>query len=233
MPGHPDYQNYANWRGPLIASNTAWPLTQANPFTASAVVTNYASLCLDITTVNTQGANVNLTYYTDSAHTVAVGSQSWDISPNVELSVMVPVLGNFVILTITTVNPGAGNVSVLCFPTNTPVVSARYQHVGAHQHGTAVSVLALSTQQFVMPRIVEGPMTFFYRDRTTSNKLSFALFLANNDGSAGDRLYFDGPPATVQTVQLLGHNQPMLFQCNNTDTVTAHTFDFSWTVDGR
>jgi hypothetical protein len=233
VPGHPDYQNYANWRGPLIASNAAFALTAANPFNASAVVTNYASLCLDVTTVNTQGANVALTYFTDAGATVQVGSQSWDLMANVELSVMVPVLGNFVKLAITTVNPGAGNVSVVCFPTNTPVLSARYQHVGAHQHGTAVTVLASSTQQFVMPRIVEGPMTLFYRDRVVSNKLSFALFLANNDGSAGDRLYFDGPPATVQTVSLLGHNQPMLFQCNNTDAVTAHTFDFSWTVDGR
>src|SRR5712691_5421853 len=104
MPGYPDDQDYADWRGPLTAAQQ-FTVTIATPVTISDNITNFGSLLIRCT-APVGGVSVILQFFTDSTLATQVGSMSWTVSGGALLLSVVPALGNFYTIQLTTSQAG-------------------------------------------------------------------------------------------------------------------------------
>lgn len=231
--GHPDWQAYANWRGPIIAAVAGFNLSAANPFHTEAVITNFATLFLNVGQPGAAGCQAKVTFYTDSTKTVTVTSSTWTLNTNCDLRCQIPALGNYMALDVTSSSVAAFPVTIFCLPSNLPVGSTRYTPALASVTGTAVSIPASGTRTDYLPHIAEGPVYAFMKDRVASGKLDFRVYLVNADATINDRLFAADGPITVITANLLGAKNGLATQIVNNDAVNAHTADFALIADGR
>src|SRR5216683_755926 len=111
MPGHPDGQSYALWRGNALLSAQE-TVTNIAPFALDAIVTNFASLMVHVQAAANNGGAVTSQFYDDAAHTKFAGQFSWQLW-NCDLQATIPILGNYLHFTITTAN--AGNQVFTCY----------------------------------------------------------------------------------------------------------------------
>src|SRR5579864_5313138 len=100
--GHPDGQNYAIWRGPDFLASANFLLSSGNPFMAQGLITNYASLCINFACNVPNGATVVAQWFTDATEAIPIGSMTWLVPNGYALRVIVPGVGNFVTVSITT-----------------------------------------------------------------------------------------------------------------------------------
>lgn len=233
--GHPDFQSYANWRGPIIASQTAFPLSPANPFHVETVVTNYASLFLRVTGAAFNGipALIVCMFYTDSTKAIQLDSFVWQTTFNAELSVLVPVLGNYMTLDITTTTAGPTNTRITCIPQNLAPTSCSYTPAGSEAIGQNVLVAASTELDAIMPVIREGRISAYVRDTAGSAKFNINLNELDQTGAVISEFASLPLLAAPATIEALGGTNPIRLRIFNTDGAAGHTVNYRLIGDGR
>jgi hypothetical protein len=229
---YPDYQGYANWRGPDLDATDHWALTASNPFSQAGYLTNYQSLMVSILPNGNEGGTLTLNWHTDATLAVGVHEDTWNIPSGVELAMMTPILSNYLTATVTTTSAVSGDTRIVIIPNNVAIPSTRYYAPANTLCKNALNCPASSSAFQVLPQISEGPAFLSFFDITSSTHLSAGIYLVNQDGTIGDYLFLIPAPVTAARQQFNAPAEGIAFQVNNGDTA-GHTYSFSVTVDGR
>ncbi len=115
--GYPDYQDYPNWRG-LVYEQTNGEITSGAPLVVSEYVTNYASTYIFASAAGIHGITVQIDFYTDSTETYHVASWSYTVPSGSQAPILVPNLGNYIVVTVTTSSALATTITVVIAPSN-------------------------------------------------------------------------------------------------------------------
>jgi hypothetical protein len=233
VTGHPDDQAYASWRGPDFAAAGGFPLSNANPFTTQGFITNFASLALFCNISSPGGVQVSVNFYTDDTMAISVGGFSWAVPFGVLLHVIVPGLGNFVKVTITTTDLPVHNANIAVYPTNTPVAVAAYQGAGDYVQGFNVSVPASATVTALLPYVAGGAGYVFLADRNSTGHLTGRVVTVKADGTSQARLVDWNTLASFQSQEFAAPEQSIRVEVDNTDGAAAHTVNYFCSVGGR
>lgn len=228
----PDYQSYGNWRAPDIAAETAWPLSAAHPFLVTGYVVNYASLMVNVFTAPADGMTVGIEFWTDNTATVNVGTFQYTLAASQALNVMLPALGNYCEILMSTTNPATTDVNIAVVPTSTAPSSPAYVQDQNFVTNADVSIPASTAVIEILPWVSAGEGHVFCKDITGSGKLLFQVITLTAAGAKSSILQEFDVPVTVAQVDLSVPAAPLGLLIDNTDTV-AHTAGYYFGVDGR
>lgn len=219
--GHPDFQDYAQWRGPFLI-NTAWTCNNASPFTAEQIVTNFASVYLSITQTSGTGVTVFCQFYSDSSFTFLVGQKAWILNPNLPLNVMVPAMGNYCKLVIQTSQAAAAGGTVLFAPTNIIIGKVTYPQLTLTKEANNQTVGAGVTMPFPVIGIQEGPGILYVNPRTGGSTQVITLDSLNEAGNVQYHIV-QFPAITVPTtINFIATPTPMVINIDNTGAGAAN-----------
>lgn len=233
MPGHPDGQNYAIWRGPDFFASSAQHVDSATPIVAQGLVTSYASLVVNANSAITGGITVTADWYTDATFAIRTVRQQWDLPTLMNLDAILPCLGNFVQVVISTTSVAGGSIPASIYPTNTPVDAPRYVSTKNILGGNAVVVPAATTLEFTLPAIGAGKGHVYFEDVTASTKLTAKVATLKID-STQDRPLVNIPnPVTSFQSDFNAPDLPVGIFIANGDGVAAHNCNYSLHIDGR
>lgn len=219
--GHPDFQDYAQWRGPFLI-NTAWNCSSGTPFTAEQVATNFGAIYLSITQTSGTGVTVFCQFYSDSSFTFLVGQKAWILNPNLPLNAIVPALGNYCKLVIQTSQPAAAAGTVLFAPTNIPVGKVTYPQLTLTKEANNQTVAATSSTPFPVIGIQEGPGILYVNPRTAGSTQVITLDSLNEAGNVQYHIA-QFPAITVPSqINFIGTPTPMVVTIQNTGAGAAN-----------
>jgi hypothetical protein len=229
---HPDWQDYVNWRGPNLGSNFTFPLSSTNEFTAQGYVTNYQAIIVNVAGEPANGCSIELAYYTDDTLALFMGNQNWQIAFNQTVFATVPVLGNYVVITVSTATVATTDTSICFTPSNTPAQSTRYNSETNYIQGESVNIPASSSIGPYLQNHTEGPGYVWVRDDSTSGKLNVDLRIFNQLGVGAGRISRWETGITDIYQSFIAPKAPLGLVISNTDTV-AHLCSYYLAVDGR
>lgn len=233
--GYPDDQAYPNVVGPSIADVPAFSLSAATPFSASGYITNFGSARVRCKIPSAgNGAVATVTYYADASLADQLGSYSWTFGQGAELSAIVPNLGNFVVIGVTTTIGPAFNCQIQLTPLTVAVHRVEYPVTGNEAVVTNHSIGAGNTFVVSMPFVVEGNAHVFVYPHDASGKVNAEVDELHQDGTVAHKIVgHDGALPTAEwDLDFQATNGILQLALTNTDTV-GHTVDACLVVTGR
>lgn len=180
--GHPDFQQYAQWRGPAIVAETA-SVTTASPLTESAYVSSWASLQLMVSAPAGEGVAVNLSYYSDSTMAFLAAQHNWQVWAS-QLQVLVPVRAPYAVLTVSTRNAGTMTPTVYLAPTNVPAAKEVYPGGFGEVSSEFATIAASGSLIQLLPQVMTGYMTLMYRAFDASSSVSMTIDELDDTGTS-------------------------------------------------
>lgn len=235
-PGHPDWQDITQATGTPLADQPAFSLSSTNPFAASGWISSWPSMRIRVApSGSSQGCTVTLTYSLDAAGAHPTGSYQWIVAAPAVLAVIVPNLGPFVTLSITTTTGTAFNTAIQLMPLLAACASPRYMAVGNEVHFVNQSVAASATVSALLPFVAEGPGQWTLYPRDATGKLNGLVWEVGQGGGQSVKVdEVDGilPTAPVNR-PVYGASQGLGLFVTNTDGTSAHSFDARLIIDGR
>jgi hypothetical protein len=233
VTGHPDDQAYASWRGPDFAASSGFPLSNGNPFQTQGFITNFASFAIFCAPTNPGGATVVVNFYTDDTLTIPVGGFSWAVPNGTLLHNVIPGLGNFVVIHITTTDAAANTMQIAVYPTNTPVGAPSYSGPANYVQGFNVNVAASSTVTALLPYVAAGKGYIFLADRLSTAHLTGRIVTVRADGTSQARLVDWNTLTPFQSQEFVAPGQALRVEVDNTDGAASHQVNYFCSVDGR
>ncbi len=233
MPGHPDGQNYAIWRGPNFIATGVAPLSSASPINAQGQVTNYASVMLNFAGAPVAGADVVVNFYTDSTLSRELTFFEWTVPPGADLHVLMPAIGNFVTLSIQTTNIAQQLCPVSMYPTNTPATRLEYPVVGNVNGNLNENIALNSSIIHTLPFIAAGKGHVHFSDVTASGKLSYQVVTLDHNGARDKILVSGNAPVTSVGTDFAAPDRALGISVNNADLAAVHAAEWSLHVDSK
>jgi hypothetical protein len=114
--GYPDYQDYPNWRGQVYAAGS-FSIQSASPKTVAEYVTNYASTYIFCQCTALTGVTLTVTFYTDATESIQCGQMVWVINEGCFVSTIIPNLGNYISVVVSTAAVMAQTATLIISPT--------------------------------------------------------------------------------------------------------------------
>jgi hypothetical protein len=228
--GHPDWQSYAQWRGPNFANLNVTALAGTTATVGTFAISHFASVYLLVQNV-TGGGQVNLRFGETSSTIVANNGPSWQVFQGSSLVVTAPALGNFVQVTIDA--PGGNSFvgDVFIIPTNTPTGKVSYPTVGNLVNALNDTVNAGANKDRQLPQLAEGNAYVFFNPQGVSGKLSLLIHALNDTGGVDFTAWRADVVTGITTATFIAPPRPLLARVNNADTVN-HTYDMMVIVNG-
>lgn len=233
--GYPDDQAFPNATGSPIADQQAFSLSAATPFDAQGFITNFASARVRVNpSGGGNGCVCTVAYYADATLADQLGLYSWTISATSQLSAIVPNLGPYLKIDVTTSIGPAFTCQIQLTPVTTPVDKIEYPATGNEASMNAHSIGAGNTFTVILPFVVEGAGHVFVYPHDATGTINaevdeltqmgtIAHKITGKDGLKSTAEWngdFQAPAATIQLA------------VTNTDTV-GHTVDAAIVVTGR
>jgi hypothetical protein len=154
--GYPDNQLLSIWRGTPLGQGT-FTVTTVASLVVQGWVTNFASLALFANLQNGVGVTIRTQFYTDDTLAVALQTYVHVLSTvGVGVDVVLPAMGDYVVVTIFTGQAGNNPVIYSIEPTNTPVTKPTYQGSPNSIDALAASIGAGVSQVIQLPYVMEG-----------------------------------------------------------------------------
>lgn len=233
--GYPDFQAYANATAAPIADQDAFSLVSGSPFTAAGYLSNYPSSRIRVVPSGTTiGATCLVQFYLDASLAVTLGSYSWTVAASGGLAVIVPNLGPYVVLTVSTTSAVANNTAIQLTPLVAACASPRYIAVGNSAEVLGNVIPASGSATITMPFVAEGPGYWYVNPRDTAGQLTATVWELSENGSR--ILKVDSVAAGFTTAQsrlIYGSARLLQVQVTNTDAANTHTWDGRIAIDGR
>lgn len=233
--GYPDDQSFPNATGAAIADQQAFSLSAATPFAASGFITNFSSMRVR---VNPSGAGngcfVTVTYFADATLADSLGRYSWTVAATSQLSAIVPTLGPFVQIQVTTTIGPAFNCQIQATPLTVAVAKIEYPVTGNEGFMNNHSIGAGNTFTVILPFVVEGAAHVFVYPHDASGKINAEVDELAQDGTIINKI--TGKDALTNVAEwnadFQASNHPLQLAVTNTDAV-GHTVDAALVVTGR
>ncbi len=224
MAGHPDDQAYAVWRGDVIAAQQ-YTITIAAPVTISGLITNFASLLIRCT-APAGGVSAILQFFTDAGQATQVGSMAWTVSGGALLLSVVPALGNYFTLQLTTSQAGNQTVNASVLPVNLPTAVTKYPKINNAVAGQTISVPAGQTITANLPQICEGNGYAYFKPLDATGKLDCRVRELNEAGNGVFDLVSATAPLGETERSFMASFRPVQVAIINTDGAAAHSLDY-------
>lgn len=233
MTGHPDDQTYANWRGPVLGAANNVHIDSTHSITVQGYVTNFSGIQVFLAPTSFNGIFLVASFFVDATLATFTGQKQWQLGKGQDMRCVMPALGNYVQLTLSTTDVAGGQVSYAFTPTNLAAPSTRYNGIVEAQAQTGLSLAANATVLVLATFLAEGPGYVYFNDDLASAKIFCALSFANPDGTEGARIFIK--PVGVQQAQqtFYAPDSALLLHLQNTDGAAAHTVDYALIIDGR
>lgn len=228
----PDYQSYANWRGPDLGASSNYPLSVSNPFEAGGYVTNYASLCVVIGEVGSSGATVLMEFWTDNTEAIMVAEWTWNISPGQGLNVSVPCPSNYAVIAVEATNAVPQNTPIAVIPSSSPTTAPVYFPPQNYVGNANYSAPANSDVLFVLPFVSAGNCYLWMQDPNSTGHLAGGLQQLTTAGVKQYTLAAYNVLSSFEALQMYVPAVPLAVRVINTDSA-AHAMDYYCAVDGR
>lgn len=223
MVGHPDDQSYAIWRGPLPRVGF-FNVTAASPVITDIITTNYASLYMFVGPL-TAGVTVALGFYSDSTKVNLLILKSWVIRGGQSVSVIVPSLGNFAEMKVSTAQAGTINTQINIAPVNTPVLIDSYPDSGNIVNDPGNVAVASQVVDYFPPFVQEGEGQLMFAPTDALGKLNVAVNQINEGGTIDGIVYESlGPTVPVGPILYKTSRKPVKVTITNTDAGAAHGY---------
>ena len=224
--GHPDWQDYANWRGPAFnASNVAVSLASPYSLIVTGTITNFNAIHIMVRNITGAGIVVLLNYQTGAL----VGQQKeWRAIPGQSIDVILPTLGSTLVIQVTSFSAGTQHCDLQIVPVNSSVVKPEYQQTGNYVANSSLSIPASSSASFVLPSVMEGEGYLWAIEGDVANKINVSLNELDDTGAVTDAIFFiPGISGTIPTV-LRFQSGPRPIQINlvNTDGAAPHSVGY-------
>lgn len=229
--GHPDFQDYVNWRGTLYKVGS-FAITTVAPVNVAEYVTNFASLYLNVQLASGTGITITVNYYTDATLANFAGTFTWILaSAPVGMQVIIPNLGNYVTVAVTTGQTGtqAGTLSIT--PTNVAIPSVRYPVTGNYQHGFSVNINASATLTAPFPYVSEGNGQGQVQCGNATAPYTIEIDELNEGANILDNAFRVSGVTGPQTFTWISGPVPNVLKITNTDTV-AHSYTYHAAILG-
>jgi hypothetical protein len=232
MPvGHVDYQAYAQWRGPVFAAVTP-VITIASPYHTEEYVTNFASVYLHAKVVSGAGYTIAMTFYTDATKTVLLRTLTWVLAfAPTTLAVIVPAVGNFMALDITTAQAGNQQANVQLAPLNIAPGHEQYIETDANSGSASFSIPSGGNLTFNLASIVKGQGYVHARSQNTTDLNDLSVWSLAEDGSQFEQLAERKAQAGDLDVTFLAPGRPVQVVIAN-NGAAAHPFAYHAQVIG-
>ena len=188
MPvGHPDYQDYANWRStPILAESIT--VTSTSPVAVGAYITNYSSLHCGLFVNSGVGVTVTVQFWKDDTQTYAVGAQQWVVTEGVGLNCVTPAMADYVVVTISTSEAGDQVCGTFFEPTNVAATSVLYIQTGNTVSEYDVSIGAGDSLTLLMPQVMEGSGYLAIESTETSSVSNVIVNQLGENGNPNARI---------------------------------------------
>lgn len=219
--GHPDWQSYANWRGPVYTSTNVL-VTNANPISVPQNVTNYASTFLFVSNAGPNGVTAQLVFSSDSTEADQISVNGWNLPPGWRVAVQVPSLKNFARLLIQVQPAQTATVTAQWSPNNINPPKERYIGNGGTVSFESVSIPANTTTTFPSGVLSDGNGTYFFEDTTGSGKLDVVIFTLDSQNNLRYRLAEVPSLGNTASGSFQNDGQPWLVRVQNTDAAASH-----------
>lgn len=226
LVGHPDWQEYANWRGQLTGNPTTLIPVGVNNF-GPYVVTNYASLFLQFAPTSGNG-QIIVHFYDDIAATNEIVHFTWDWYTGSTLQVLIPILGSVCVVEVDNDSGADVTASYFVETTNMVVTKLTYQPNPTVDERSGVTIAGGATVNVYTLALVGGPGTIYFDANTGYNKLSMVVSAVDHNQVVQYGLWKVNIPATAVTQQLIFPQVPLQVRVVNTDP--TNSYSYSWTL---
>ena len=221
--GYPDFQAYPAVRGPVYAAQ-GFSVTSAAPATKGEYVTSFASVYLSLYLSSGTGVTVSVAFYTDSTLAAKTATWQYTVTLDVTLSVVLPVLGNYFVLEISTGQSGtqAGDYSLIPSQLQYPV--QRYPTPVVPQSGN-VTIGASGSEQYGFAYVMEGNGYLNVVANDTSGQIWATVRELGENNSPADYLAAGFLPTTdleSLTLTWIAGTAPVVIYLLNTDSGASH-----------
>lgn len=234
MAGHPDFQEYAQWRcANALAGYTQTLAVGANP-SGPILVAAWRGVQIRVNPSAGFGT-VTLSWYDDAAETLFIGSDTWAVNPTTQLQVIMPIEGNYCDLNINVTSVGAMTAKTALLPANTAGTLPVYPVTNNTVRQSGVSIPISGTSFFPLPFVQGGLAVLNYSAADTSGKLAFALVALLQDGTLAGVLADQGAPAvSTPFTQLVACSDTInAVRVVNSDSTAAHVANVRLVPAGR
>lgn len=227
--GHPDYQTYANWRGPIVAF-LSFSIVQNIARNFQFVATNYASLHVKASLSVGTGVTISITFFTDNTLTQAAGQYQYILNANANnVDVVVPVLSNVCQLQFLTVQPSGATCTVAADLMNILVTKPVHQGPPLIETGFQVSIPAATTDTFVTTWVREGAGNLFIAPDTGAGQYSMSLAVTTESGSTLCLILQAATQTAAINLPFVGQNAPLTLSIRN-NAGAAALYDFAVSI---
>lgn len=194
---------------------------------AQGQIQNFASVFLNVNPSTVNGVTVNLEWFLDASLTVFLESQTWVVPIQSKLTCVVPAMGNYCTLSITTASAAGGTCAVSLYPSNIPADGIHYLGTVHSIAEVAVPVPISGAIFATFPSVAAGDYTLFGTDTGSSGHLTFTVTLANENSSAGPTVLLQFAPVTHFTQEFSSGDDPLLVTVSNSDAAATHNASFT------
>ena len=232
--GFPDFQAYAQWRGLNLLPAYIQTLPVGHTLSGPQLVSSWRGVQLRIKP-SAGNCVVVLHWYDDVAETEITGSDTWNVSTGVVLSVTSPIKGQYCDLDINVTSAGAMTADTQLFGVNSVTDRLAYVTGGSQITQTSLVIAAGATALFIVSPIVAGPATVNWSFADNSGMIGVTVNRFNADGTAGAILADLGSSTllTPFTQQVTLIDNLCGLQLKNADAVNPHTCSVRLVPAGR
>lgn len=217
------WSNPQVWRGSLLQDNVSLPLAgNGNASLGPWDVTSFQSVYLQVSVATGNGANIRL--YQNDAQGNNLAYKQWDVTAWTSLQVVVPLLGDQILLFIRNLNAGPVRLTVTVAPTNTG--SGRISYPTAQNICATPGFVTFppnNIQWFQLPWIQPGPATVYFNPDGAASV--FTCNVNTVDATNTDALQLFGifkPGGAPTFQQLIIPDTPIQLKVQNTDAVNTY-----------
>lgn len=225
MPGHPDWQAYAQWRSDNMFEYLVTTLAAGKEYsTGYQTVQHWSSLLVRCKPSSGYG-NVEVRWYTGANGTGFISDDLWDVSADTALYVVIPVQSAYVSVTVT--NSSTVSMDTYAYATGANNAASVLYYPVTHNQVSAVGVTlaasASATYQLGFAQSVPAQLAFNPHDTTGS--LEPVVYTVGGDGTKLYNVWYAGKPTAPVNEMIILPDDPVVLYVGNTDAAASHTFD--------
>ncbi len=219
--GHPDWQTYANWRGPILYNSGLTLPANGSGILFTDAVSHFASLYLEVIGI-TGGCILEASFGATAATIRSSVVQAWVVQGASQLSAMFPVLGNFVQISAVQAGSAGCTANVFAIATNTPVTGTIYQATGNGVAADNEAIAAGATNAHQLGWVTEGEAYVFLDPLGSAGGLNVTVWALNQSGAHVFPIARWNGVTTILNQSFRTINYPIALEITNTAGAVQH-----------
>lgn len=229
MTDYPDWQTFPNAQSDNLFAAYSQNLTPGLHSTPVLPALSWSSLIV-IVDPSAGAAQVTVNHFADLAGTQPIDSDTWPVNAATQLVVRTPLRGKYVRIDINVTS--AGSLTAITWANYLSATSDRISFPVSNQNLSdfARAAAASADITYNIGEITAGTALFYFKPYDAAGKLSAVIHAVDELGNPGNLIADFGHPTAIVQQLITVPDVIIQVEVQNTDTTTAHTYDFSLTI---